>query len=108
MVDDRPAALDGGEDDERRDTSGFNPTAKESVEHWIVEARNGSSEALGKVIDACRNYLMYVANAALSVELRAKIGPSDVVQDTSLEVHRDFKTFQGERLDELLNWMRRI
>jgi len=40
--------------------------------------------------------------------LQSKLSPSDLVQDTALEAHRDFSSFQGEQLEELLAWLRQI
>ncbi len=38
----------------------------------------------------------------------AKCAPSDLVQQTLLEAHRDFDGFQGQHESELLAWLRRI
>jgi RNA polymerase sigma-70 factor (ECF subfamily) len=81
---------------------------KEDVETWIQAARRGSSSALGDLIDACRPYLLSIARGALPAGIRAKVGPSDLVQDTALEAHRDFASFKGDQLEELLAWLRRI
>ncbi len=84
------------------------PRDAQQVEAWIGQAREGSAAALGKLLEACRNYLLSIANEELSEPLRAKIAPSDLVQDTALEAFRDFASFQGARLEELLGWLRRI
>jgi RNA polymerase sigma-70 factor (ECF subfamily) len=81
---------------------------RQQVQAWIAEAKSGSSAALGRLIEGCRNYLLAIAKQELSEGLRAKMGPSDLVQETSLEAFRDFSSFQGEQLEELLGWMRRI
>jgi RNA polymerase sigma-70 factor, ECF subfamily len=49
-----------------------------------------------------------LASQSISPALRRKFSPSDLVQETSLEVHRDFASFRGERPDEFLAWLRRI
>lgn len=41
-------------------------------------------------------------------ELQAKAGPSDIVQDTLLEAHRDFARFHGSGQEELVAWLRHI
>jgi len=78
------------------------------VEAWIRQAKDGSNDAAGKLIDACRNYLLSIANQELPPVLRAKLGASDLVQDTALEAQRDFAAFEGEQLEQLLGWLRRI
>jgi RNA polymerase sigma-70 factor (ECF subfamily) len=75
---------------------------------WIAEARNGSDVALGRLFEACRAYLLLVANDELHSELQAKVGASDLVQDTFLEAHRGFARFHGQSEGDLLAWLRRI
>jgi RNA polymerase sigma-70 factor (ECF subfamily) len=79
-----------------------------SFEELIGSARNRSQEALGRLLDACRPYLLLVANQQLRPELRAKVGPSDVVQETFLRAADKFVQFQGSTEPELLAWLRRI
>jgi RNA polymerase sigma-70 factor (ECF subfamily) len=74
----------------------------------FLDARHGSIDALGRLLEACRNYLLLLANQQLRDDLQAKAGGSDLVQDTFLEAHRDFRTFQGRTEEELLGWLRRI
>jgi RNA polymerase sigma-70 factor (ECF subfamily) len=69
-------------------------------------ARAGSLEALGQLLDACRAYLLRIANEGLSDDLQAKGGASDLVQETFLEAHRDFARFEGNTEAELLAWLR--
>jgi len=75
---------------------------------WIGLAREGSPEALGKLLEGCRQYLLLVANAELPDELQPKLGASDVVQETFLEAQRDFLQFQGCSEHDVLAWLRRI
>jgi RNA polymerase sigma-70 factor (ECF subfamily) len=76
--------------------------------HLIREAQAGSAAALGRLLEACRAYLLLVANQDLSPELQAKGGASDLVQDTFLEAHNDFPRFHGHTHQDLLNWLRGI
>ena len=75
---------------------------------WLPAARAGSREALGKVLDAARQYLLSIARQELDADLRAKTSPSDVVQETFVEAQRDFGQFQGVTEDELLAWLRQL
>jgi RNA polymerase sigma-70 factor (ECF subfamily) len=74
----------------------------------LADARAGSPEALGHALDACRRYLLLVAEKELGGDLRAKAGASDLVQDTFVEAQRDFGRFQGKSRGELRLWLRRI
>jgi RNA polymerase sigma-70 factor (ECF subfamily) len=74
----------------------------------MARARQGSEEALGQILDACRPYLLLVANEEVPVELRGKLGPSDVVQDTLLRAFQEYAAFRGSSEGELRAWLRRI
>jgi RNA polymerase sigma-70 factor (ECF subfamily) len=82
--------------------------AADSFADWLAAARTGSSEALGRVLEACRRYLLLVAEQDLDPALRAKGGPSDLVQQTFLEAQAAFGQFQGGTEDELLAWLRQL
>jgi len=84
------------------------PDSLSEAESQIEAAREGSAAALGQVLETCRRYLLSVANQELEPELRAKVGPSDVVQESFLEANRDFGQFNGRTQEELLAWLRRI
>lgn len=75
---------------------------------WIVAARKGSKEALGHLLETCRHYLLLVANEQLRDNLQAKVGASDLVQETFLKAHQGFDRFEGQTEAELLAWLRRI
>jgi RNA polymerase sigma-70 factor (ECF subfamily) len=71
-------------------------------------ARQGSSDAMGQLLEAYRPFLLAVAAAELDGELTAKAGPSDVVQETCIEAHRDFAMFQSDKLHDLKAWLHAI
>lgn len=77
-------------------------------EPLLQAARTGSNEALGDVLEACRAYLLLVANKELNPALWAKTGPSDLVQQTFLEAQQDFDQFRGATPQELRAWLRQI
>lgn len=74
----------------------------------VAAARGGSREALGEVLEACRGYLLMVAQRELAPTLQAKGGASDLVQETFLEAQQDFAQFQGQSAEELLAWLRQV
>ncbi len=80
-------------------------------EHWgrlLSDVERGDADALGKLLEAFRPYLLLLANRELPDALRAKYGASDLVQETLLEAHRDFalKAFPGP--DELRAWLKQV
>ena len=78
------------------------------VEKWIGEARQGDREALGRLLDICRHYLLLVANQELAPALWAKTAPSDIVQESLMEAGHTFPRFHGGTEDQLLAWLRGI
>lgn len=89
-------------------TANGNPRSDESLHSWLEPARNGSGEALGTLLEMCRHYLLSVANQELQADVRGKLAPSDLVQETFLEAQRDFGRFRGKSEADLLAWLRRI
>jgi len=81
---------------------------EEDLQGRIDAARQGSSEALGELLKFYRDYLLLVAVQELDPNLRAKVAPSDLVQETFLKAQQDIGRFQGETGDEFRAWLRRI
>jgi len=74
----------------------------------MAGARAGSREAIGRALEACRRYLLRVAESELAPDLRSKGGASDLVQETFLEAQRDFARIEGASDGELRAWLRRV
>jgi RNA polymerase sigma-70 factor (ECF subfamily) len=74
----------------------------------IDDARGGSPAALGELVDCYRRYLLLTANRKLPANLHSKVAPSDVVQDTVLDVVREFPQFSGSTAREFFGWLQRI
>jgi RNA polymerase sigma-70 factor (ECF subfamily) len=83
-------------------------TLPEEFGRWLSAARDGSRDALGQVLEACRRYLLYVARRELNGDLQAKGGASDLVQETFLEAQGHFDRFHGNSEGELRAWLRRL
>ena len=81
---------------------------QEFIHSLISRARGGSDSAFGKLLEDCRPYLLLVANEDFPEQLRAKMNPSDLVQDTFLKAHRQFVSFRGTSEEELRGWLRKI
>jgi RNA polymerase sigma-70 factor (ECF subfamily) len=74
----------------------------------LAGSRGGSREALGRLLEGCRRYLLGVAEGELDHDLRSKGGASDIVQETFLVAGRDFAGFQGSTPEELRAWLRQV
>ncbi len=77
-------------------------------EELICAARQGSATHLGVLLNAYRNYLQLLANTQIDQKLRARLSPSDLVQETMLGAYRDFGDFRGQDERQLLTWLRQI
>lgn len=84
------------------------PNSSSSPERLLHFARGGDTERMGKLLQLYRNYLQLLAETELDRKLRARISPSDIVQDTMLEAHRDLHQFRGQSEAEFIGWLRQI
>lgn len=78
------------------------------TEQLFTSARQGSSSCLGQLLALYSNYLKLLVSAQLDSRLRARVSPSDIVQESFFEAHRDFGEFRGQSIGEFVVWLRRI
>lgn len=74
----------------------------------VAGARTGDGEALGKLLASCQAYLSLLANRELGLDLRRKVGASDLVQKTFLDAQKDIESFEGNTPQEFFAWVERI
>jgi RNA polymerase sigma-70 factor (ECF subfamily) len=74
----------------------------------LEAAQAGSRDAVGELIDGYRTYLLLIANQELDPAIRAKLGASDVVQETMLTAQQAIGDFRGSTHEEMLGWLRGI
>ena len=74
----------------------------------IAAARKGCPAAFDRLFAACRPHLWMAAAHSLPGELKAKVAPSDVVQETSIHAKANFPHFVGTTESELRAWLRGI
>jgi RNA polymerase sigma-70 factor (ECF subfamily) len=82
--------------------------AYDNVESLFTAARAGSSSSLGRLLTLYTNYLKLHVMTQLDHRLRARVSPSDIVQESFFEAHRDFDQFRGQSTAEFVAWLRRI
>jgi len=78
------------------------------IRELIERARSGRGDAIGRIFEAARGHLLDLADRELPSDLRAKIGPSDIVQETAVDMQRDFGQFNGTTPEECFAWLREV
>ena len=63
----------------------------ETFRQLHASAGTDRDQVLAKFIESFQTYLRLVADRQLPEDLRAKVSPSDIIQNTYLEARRDFK-----------------
>lgn len=86
----------------------MNIASQTTTGRLLNAARDGQEESLGKLLQLYCNYLKLIATAQLDRKLRGRMSPSDIVQETLFEAHRDFGQFRGTSELEFLAWLRKI
>jgi RNA polymerase sigma-70 factor, ECF subfamily len=74
----------------------------------LAQARAGDQAALGRLLELYRNYLRLMARSLIHRPLEVRLDASDLVQETYLKAHREFRQFVGSGERELVAWLRRI
>jgi RNA polymerase sigma-70 factor (ECF subfamily) len=83
----------------------------EIVRGSLIAAGDGMIEPItngGPKPEDFRHYLMLLARAHLGPQQRAKVDPSDIVQQTLLDAHRKLDQFRGSTEAEMAGWLRKM
>jgi RNA polymerase sigma-70 factor (ECF subfamily) len=65
-------------------------------------------DAEGPLVEGFREYLLLLARVQLGRQLQGKLDPSDIVQQTLLDAHRQRQQFHGRTAAEMAGWLRRM
>ena len=88
------------------------PPFPDSSEHeffrLLNQARHGNTDALGRLIEKYRPYLLKIAFEEGDTNLQSKAGDSDLVQNTCVQAVRFFREFKGKTASEMRAWLRQI
>lgn len=83
-------------------------TSAADLTQLISQARAGSQDALGQLLELYRSYLRLIVSLQIGEKLQAKVSPSDIVQATFLQAGKGFTAFRGNSEGELMSWLRNI
>ena len=84
------------------------PDTPKSLSKLLARAGTGDPEAIGLLLESYRNYLRLLARTQIGAQLRARLDPSDLVQETLIDARRDFPQFAGKSERELMSWLRKV
>ncbi|WP_166826080.1 sigma-70 family RNA polymerase sigma factor [Thalassoroseus pseudoceratinae] len=79
-----------------------------SLADLLDSARQGDAEARDQLFARCRSFVGVLAQAQVESWLQRRVDPSDIVQQTLLDAHRDFDQFRGQTEAEWLAWLKQI
>ena len=74
----------------------------------LDEAKQGSQEAIGALLERHRAYLWALAHEAIAGESHLTHTVADIVQSAQLEALRDLASFRGSSEGEFRSWLRHI
>jgi RNA polymerase sigma-70 factor (ECF subfamily) len=78
------------------------------AQQLLLEAREGDSATLGRLLEQYRNYLRLLARIEIGRKLQGKVDASDLVQEVFLDAHRYFPNFRGTAEPQFVQWLREI
>jgi RNA polymerase sigma-70 factor (ECF subfamily) len=79
-----------------------------SFELLLNEAKRGDAAAQGVLLRRFQSWLQVLARMQLENHLRAKVEPSDIVQQTMLDAVQGLPQFRGSTEPELIAWLRQV
>lgn len=103
----RPTPLEHLAGPDRIDSPVGNRESGPPWDELLKRAKSGSKSEVGRLLEQCRGYLTVIAQQEVDPRIRAKVAPSDLVQESLLEAYRGFDQFDGATEKELLGWLRR-
>ncbi|MCS5630832.1 MAG: sigma-70 family RNA polymerase sigma factor [Pirellulaceae bacterium] len=74
----------------------------------LESAKNGDADSLGVLLERYRPYLRLLALRYIAGAISTRVDPSDVIQQTCLDVHLEIANFRGSHEAQWSSWLRRI
>jgi len=78
------------------------------LERLIAAAQAGDRDALNQLLDRHKDWLRLIAAGKLRRDVRARVGDSDLVNETLLSAFKGFAKFKGNKTVEFQVWLKRI
>jgi RNA polymerase sigma-70 factor (ECF subfamily) len=85
-----------------------NPSTPEETDSVVDLVRRGNASALETLLSAHRDYVRRVVDLRMNDDLRRRVDPSDIVQETQLEALRRVADYARDPKLSVRLWMRQI
>lgn len=79
-----------------------------AISELLRHAAAGDRVSLDRLLASYSGYLSVLSRSQLDPRICHRVSPSDIVQETLMEVHRDFADFRGQEIQEFTGWLRQI
>ena len=76
------------------------------TEQWLEQLANGDTNALDQILQSHRGYLRRLLEVHMDAEMRGRIDPSDLIQETHIVVSRRIDEFLETRPASFRVWLR--
>ncbi len=80
----------------------------QSMSVRLAAALDGNTRARSQLLADLKRYLDFVANHQFDQQLQAKMGPSDIVQQSMIRAVENLDQFRGQTVEEFRGWLRQI
>jgi RNA polymerase sigma-70 factor (ECF subfamily) len=83
-------------------------TTNDESEGLLSLAKAADGEALGRLVERHRNYLLLLARMQIGRQLQGKLDTEDLIQEASVAAYRGIQRFRGTTDVEFRAWLRQI
>ena len=80
----------------------------DTVRLLIEKAREGDDAAQSDLAEHVQNYISIMADQKLEKSIRTNVGPSDIVQQTLIQMVKGIDNYRGQSTAEFYGWLNQI
>jgi len=95
-----------------RDMSEFEPVQDsldlDTIRILVDKARDGDRDAQSQIVEQVQSYLSIMADKNMAPVIRPHVNPSDIVQQTLIQMVNGFQDFRGSSTQEFYGWLNQI
>ena len=77
-------------------------TPADDFAQLLAKAKQGCAESVNQLLEDCHRYMLSIANKETQSQLRQKVGASDIVQQSLINIESHLQRFSGTTRQEFL------